>query len=385
MPSWGNTKVPNNSRSPKLTDLVELVDLGPEYLQVRPVGPVTQYAEHWIEIWKRDNGKAKINKICLNFDPTTGDFNESGGCPYCAAGVRADRKYLGNVIVRELAATEPRNPPQTRPAEQQARLLGPEGDPESIQVLFKMKESRSWTPVRVLRASTSLASTLQALTKINKHGGEPKQLSDVRFGRDVMVLYNKDAAGSAKYQATFGNDGPGPLSKEERRYLMWPIFGLLKPEEQSAAEQEWERLAPKYIPPKSDKDASDAAGDDAGYYGASGDDVPVQPARRPPQSRRPAQEDPPWDAGSDDLEETAQVPARRPAQQPNLPRTSSSPPGTAVARPPQARRPLPTVGQVYNTASGKVKVLAISTDRTRAKVMRPNRSEVVIPITDIAA
>lgn len=391
MPSWGNAPVTDNSRAPRLEELVDMVDLpDKEFLQVRLVGPITSYAEHWFDIKKRDGGKARLRKTCLNFNPDTGEA-EDRGCPYCAAGMKSSTKFLGNVIVRELEQTEPRNKPPLRPSEQVVKTLGIAGDPYSIKAHLKAKGSKSWTPVRVLRAPPTLVNILKSLTTLNKHGGEPRELSDPKYGRDVMVKYDSKAAGTSKYAATIGNDPPAPLSNTERRYLMYDIFGIVVAETQQEAERDWQRLSAQWIPEKGEGDSDSAAADDAddSYYG---DDsaTAVPPSRQAARggARRAAAPADSWDADDEDdtgLEETAEV-TRVPAR------------GAARPAPAQQRRPAPVstqarrsapasdtpkIGSIHTVAGhGRVKVLAINAAGNRVQVMKPNQTKLVLDASD---
>lgn len=218
----------------KLDDMVDTLKLPEkEYVSMRLIGPAIPYAQHWIEFHSSKGKDVNIPKICLAFDPETEDFDSDKKCPYCDGGNKASVAYLTNAIIRDLQENEPAKKGKPSDAEKKSG--------------FKEKSSKCWTPVRVVRCTSTVASKFQNLSNANKvkdkKSGETvaKPLSDEKYGRDIQMLYDSKAAGAAKYDVQKGDERT-PLTEEESEYLVWNIEGLFEPEELSRAKQEAEKF-----------------------------------------------------------------------------------------------------------------------------------------------
>lgn len=226
--SWSTAKPNTGGSDIRLEDLFELITFNKGSPNTgRFVGPITSYAEHWMDVRKKDGGKASISKHCLNYNPKTQEF-EDNGCPYCKTeGVKPARvMYLSNIIDRELQDSEPMNKPPLKSSEKKLKTIGFEGETFDCYVKESVK-SKSWTPVVVLRATPTVTKSIQTITASNKRktkkGEQVFELSHPKFGRDIEITYDPNLAGAAKYNVQKGENRE-PLSDEELNFLLWDIF-----------------------------------------------------------------------------------------------------------------------------------------------------------------
>ena len=247
-----NETKPMGEKSPRLEELVEVFSLPEkEWVDVRFIhSEILAVAQHWIEIDKKDGGKAKFPKLCLRYDSAEEVYKDDIECPYCNAGNTANVTYYANAIIREDQEDKPENP---KPPSNKERETG-----------FKDKGSKSWTPVYVLRLTTSQVSEIKELRGLNKYKGEDGQtiyhdVSDDKFGMDVRLRINPDKQGTARYSVSGGDKSP--LTKEERRYLIWnldsSLISKMGLESLSKAKVEATRLFKKGGSSGSDYDVSD--------------------------------------------------------------------------------------------------------------------------------
>lgn len=215
-------------------DLVDMLQLSPDFTQIRLIGGVYGYAQRWIDIETR-KGVISVPKVALNYDPETDTYDSTLEDPY--VGIknpqRVSKNYYVNCIVRDLQDDEPRKKPELTRDERRSGI--------------KDKNSKSWTPVRVLRVPAGAAESIKKLMQMNKHRVNGKvqemELSDEKYGMDIFISYDPNAAGSAKYNVQKGD--ASPLTDEERKYLIWDISELMKPETLEEARKEAEALQSK--------------------------------------------------------------------------------------------------------------------------------------------
>ena len=186
-------------------------------LRILPID-VLPVRRHWVNIIAgKDKREVKIPKICVAFDPATEANKKGVECPYCELADGPEQFYLANVIVRSEQEDAP------------ARIKMSADEKASG---FKNVDGESWTPVRVLRITSSLAKKIQGLKDLNKVKSKKTgktlgyDVSHERFGKDVNVKYDGDAKGADKYQIQLGERTP--LTEEEQGYLVWELHeGLL--------------------------------------------------------------------------------------------------------------------------------------------------------------
>lgn len=236
-------------KKPYLSDEVELIQfnklVAKKYYKYRLIGGISSYSEHWMDIIKKDGNKVSIQKICLNYNPETETYDDNG-CPYCDGGQRVSQTYLSNVIDRAEQKKEPAKKPKLRATETVRHKTGKVGT-----VRYKEFGSDSWTPCKVLRAPASLGENLKNLSQLNQYTikGEDKtfDLSHPRYGKDLQIAYDADAAGPAKYQVQLGEKTP--LQEDELDYLLYRLdtCKALVPESLDVATKEWESLKQKLV------------------------------------------------------------------------------------------------------------------------------------------
>lgn len=268
---------PSTDREKKPDEIVDMLKLGPDYKPVRMIGGVVPYAKHWIEIKNREGGTVNIPKTPLNFNSETDTFDSTIENPYddIPNTVKTSKHYYVNVIAREEQENEPkRQPPHT----QREKKTG-----------LKEKDSKSWTPVRVLRVPTTVAKELQNLAKANvrklKSGPKSFDLTHEKFGRDILILYDEAAAGSAKYSVSLGERSP--LTEEEKEYLVWDLDNLMEPEDLETAKKEADALAGK-ISDEEMTDGEDEDDEDVDALLKAGYEEDEKPRRRKPATKRKA-------------------------------------------------------------------------------------------------
>lgn len=248
--NWSNEKTFNqNSRNrEKLSDSVAVVEYPTKgYGEYRFVGQPKGTAFHWISTHskpkegEKKGGKQKISnfpKVCLGFDPETNEV-DSSKCPYCEFG-NPRIELRQNVIDRKLQENEPRKPaPLTK---KERKLVEWNG---GMHRLKDGKDGGGWTPVRVLSVIPAIGNGLVEITGLNKHTvkGEKKIFGPdhKRYGFDVMVKNDKDAAPAKQYIVQKGEIKP--LTEEEEGYAIWPLPDHT-PEDEATAKKEAKRMKP---------------------------------------------------------------------------------------------------------------------------------------------
>ena len=225
---------PGQEKDKRVGEKVELLKLNPDFQQVRLVGEVWPYAQHWIDI-KTKKGIVSIPKTVPNFNPGTDTFDDTMEDPYqdISNPLRTSKRYYVNCIVRSLQEEQPKKAVK---ASKEERKSG-----------FKTMESKAWTPIRVLSFPSSVARKLQALILMNKHKVGKKlmdfDLVDPEYGMDVYMRFNPEEAGSAMYDVQKGDHSP--LTEKEKDYLMWDISNLMEPEPLEEAKKEAKQLEAK--------------------------------------------------------------------------------------------------------------------------------------------
>lgn len=226
---------PAGEKQKRVDEIVDVLELGAEYTQMRLIGDVWPYATHWISI-KTQKGVINIPKVVPNFDPKTDTFDETIEDPYKFLDneVQTSKRYFVNAIVRELQENEPRK--RTSPTSEEERTG------------WKSKDSRTWTPVRVLSIPSSAARSLQKLIGMNTYRMKSgkvveKELSDPRFGCDIFISYDANEAGTSKYSVQKGDRTP--LTDDEQGYLLWDLSNLMEAETPEEARADAQRLAEK--------------------------------------------------------------------------------------------------------------------------------------------
>lgn len=257
MAKFSNVKIPSaNSDKKRLNELFESIVLKDNvYKKIRIIGEVFASAEAWVDIKTKTGKKVSIPKYSRDLNPVTSEFEENG-CPYRRGGINFKVVYYVNVIDRSEQDNEPR---KKKDPTKEERKSG-----------FKNITSETWTPVRVMRIPSSVATMLQGFsetnTKQNKKTGETKSydIGHEKYGRDVLIKVNRKSKNPSQMYS-LEKDSRTPLTEEETSYLVWDIDSAIRSTWESTknAEREWERLQKSMIVKKeSDEDENEVDLDD---------------------------------------------------------------------------------------------------------------------------
>jgi hypothetical protein len=229
-------------RSPRLEDFADVWKLKNSWTKVRFIGPVTSYYEFWFQIRSSTGRIIPIQKLCRDWNPEPGEM-DGNSCPYRKAGLNGRAIYVVNAIIRSLQQRTPNISPERTAYEKKSRHI----DKETVR--WKEDGSKSWTPIRVLRIPPGIAQKIQALSLKNtweNQAGEVRSydLAHPKYGRDVVIKYDKDEEPKAMYGLRAGQRTK--LIDEESAYLRYPL-NVLKPETLEAANEAWTELQPMLI------------------------------------------------------------------------------------------------------------------------------------------
>lgn len=239
-----------NSKEARPEEIVDMIKLTKDFKNLRLVGDVHGYAQHWIEIVTQ-KGTFSIPKVSLNYDSNTDTFDQTIEDPYdkIPNPKRTSRVYFVNAIDRDAQEDKPRRAERPDRDERRSGL--------------KNRKSKSWTPVGVLRVTGGVAGMLKNLMQMNKHKVKGKvqecEISDPDYGCDIFISYDDKAKPNA-YQVQKGD--ASPLTDEEKGYLLWDLTSLMKPDSLDEAKREAESLSAK-SPVEEDTESDDDDGDDA--------------------------------------------------------------------------------------------------------------------------
>ena len=202
----------------KIEELVELFDLKSAQrafvaLRFLP-SSMLPMRRHWIQI-KTKTGTSSIPKMCSEFDPDNPDTPLPGRkCPYCKLPhgkpeegypAKLEEHMYANVLVRDLQDSLTVNPSKYTKEEKETG--------------FKSMNSKSVTPVRVLRMPLGVARRIKEMAEHNK--GKP--VYDLKMGMDVLLKYNPKAAPTDMYRLDRGDGERTPLTKAEQQYLIFDL------------------------------------------------------------------------------------------------------------------------------------------------------------------
>lgn len=251
MSGFGSLQPRTGSKdSVKLDEVIEMHKWpADEWSQVRFIpGKILPVKRHWIKILAgKEKKEITIPRYCIAFDPENENEprkNANGKpvkCPYCElthgqdGSARYEFFYLANAIIREIQEDEPRK--KAEPTKEE-RKTG-----------FKDIRSKSWTPIRVCRITSSVAQRIQELSEGNMVKGKDKSkkaydVTHEKYGIDIRVKFKPKGAGTDKYSAD--KDERTPLTDDEKAYLKWKLDSELLDVtgrmEQKQAEEDFKRM-----------------------------------------------------------------------------------------------------------------------------------------------
>lgn len=212
--NWTDTK-PNVNQQ-KWEDLLEWYKFKSpkeeEFNQIRLIGPIMSAAYHWVEVVKTDGTKTAFPMTCAGYDPETETFNVDK-CPACVAKLNASKFYFQNAIIRPLQENMPVN----------ARTF--KDFPEEIAKPYREVGDRVWSPIRVVKITSSCATQLRDIVKLNRHkiGSVivSKDVSDTVYGIDVYIKFDPDESPANMYNVQKGDHTP--LSEAEQSFKLFKL------------------------------------------------------------------------------------------------------------------------------------------------------------------
>ena len=262
----------------KPSDLVELSRLeNKKWKRFRLFGDIFTYAGHWVTTKKKDGSKAQFYAICSAFDRSSGQKDHTKRCAWCeheGEEVRFAIEYYMNAIDRKAQSNLPDKLPKPTKTE--------------LATGFKEKDSDTITPVVAHRASTSQIREFKALKGLNVHkdaegNSVPYGILHARYGCDVSVMVDNDAAPANRYKVQKGD--PSPLTKEERSYLCWDLSELQPEVSSEENEKEYSRWHERMFGKSSKKPSRTAHDEDDEDNGDSGfedeEEKPKSSKRKP--------------------------------------------------------------------------------------------------------
>lgn len=208
----------------RLEEVITLMEWQPDAITpFRLIGDqILSIKRHWIKIYAGKEKKIiKVPRYCLKHNPLNEDEPHDVHCPYCDlshggsetnATASYEFFYLMNAIDREEQENEPAK--KGAPTKSEAKTG------------FKDPNSKTWTPVKVARLTSTVAGRIQELKDLNKKKGKDGKtktydLDHAKFGCDILLRYKPKASGTDKYSVDKGDRTP--ITDEEKEYLTYNL------------------------------------------------------------------------------------------------------------------------------------------------------------------
>lgn len=231
----GNNRIKPSDK----VDLFSFRDNAKKFVRMRLFGGVMSYGVHWVKSKTKAGKEVNFSTPCAAYDVSTGNRDSTKKCAWCdhmaneGEGVRFSEEFFMNAIIRSVQKNQPSKLPKHTKSEDESG--------------YKEKNSDSWTPVRAVRLSTSMARAIQELKQLNTVEDEEgntvaKSLADRKYGRDIQVKYDGDAVPANQYTVQLGEKNT-PLRKEEREYLIYDLSGLQTEVTEAEAKKDYENWA----------------------------------------------------------------------------------------------------------------------------------------------
>ena len=300
--------VKGNDRSDraKVGDLINVLTFPHEkWTTVRLNGKVIARAVYWVKTKKKDGKFIKFPIACPSWDATTQSRDATKYDPWRdiedADKVRIDAGKMDKEDARVqfgveywingLSRAEVKRRPSTSAKPNKAeRASG-----------FKEKDSDSWTPWFGVKMGKSLIGKIKNLKGLNtiesaKTGAVKSfSITDPKFGRDVRIHYDKNAAPADQYQVAMG-DKRTPLTEEELSFLQWDLTAIEEKVDPKTVKSEFESWATrngvklKAKPSKADEDEDDESEDDEDMDDE--DEAPARGKKKPAPAKKAAKKRP---------------------------------------------------------------------------------------------
>lgn len=307
---FDDVPVSSNEKLPQVKELVSLMEFTDKFTTLRLVGKLYAYGTHWVNTKRRDGSRTSFPTSCLAFDQETGQRDSTKECPWCEHERKhpqpkdaAERsKYFGSSFATDYYINAMSRPLQKR--------IGTTVDaPTKAEAKsgFKIKDSDTQTPFVVVRLTPSLVRSIKGLKELNVHEDENGDstayaITHPKFGRDIAIKYDKDAAGAAKYPTQLGGDAP--LKAVEKKFLQWDLTDLVPSRSYTDELTEYTRWAEKFgfsSKKKSAKDIDDEESDSG--LDEDDEDVPAKKVSTKKPVAKPTAKKPKYEEEDDESEE----------------------------------------------------------------------------------
>src|SRR5712671_7364297 len=149
----------------KLEAIADVHKFADEESCIRFLGPVSSFCQVWFKVKGSNERCYPIQKLCLDWDPEENSFVRNI-CPYRKAGLKCQVNHISNGIVRSLQSKPPEIlRPHTKYERKPRRESG-------STVYWKQRKSKSWTPVRLMRITKSVAARINDMCVERNHNVE---------------------------------------------------------------------------------------------------------------------------------------------------------------------------------------------------------------------
>lgn len=237
-----------NDKQPSIKDQVDQLKFPPDkFVTVRIISPVFMYAGYWVATKKKDGSPTRFYMPSPSYNPESQSFDSTVFDPFFEIskgekGVERDSRmiqiqkygYCCAIIMHEEARRPERIP---RPTEQE------------LKTGFKEKDSDSWTPVKVLRLSSTMMEQIAGIAQTNivtnRNTGEQKAMSIAhpQFGMTIRIKHSPKKPAASQYQILPGEKMP--LNDRQKKYLTWDLSDLERPESEDQIRESYDRWAEK--------------------------------------------------------------------------------------------------------------------------------------------
>ena len=172
-----------------------------DWVQVRFLPGLLTINNLWIDFKTQEGNTIQVPKFVTPDSPYMDVMDK---LTHRGRPAKVSTVYYANVLFRDLQGNGPKNPQKKY-------------TPEEAESGYKDPNSKSWSPVYVLRFPKTMLDKLMDLPR----GGDPFSLD---AGYDVMIKHAPDSdVPTFIWDAAQGDDKKNPITKQERELLIWNL------------------------------------------------------------------------------------------------------------------------------------------------------------------
>jgi hypothetical protein len=211
---------------PRMSEKVEMAKLGDKWQTFRLIGKPIIIASHWINIYNPDSKKKPkgFPKPCHGaYFADDGSMQiDASKCAYCTILENTPNvTAYSNAINRSKQENQPKR--SGKPTRYEKKLRKLHG---TVAFYKEDLNTDAWTPVEVIRITTSLGKKISEIASLNTRKTEEGKKAfgpeHPKFGFDLMLKYNEKAASPGEmYSAQKGENTK--LEREEVELLRWNV------------------------------------------------------------------------------------------------------------------------------------------------------------------